>query len=56
LEQTVSTLKIEQLREKESVNRVEVTTLRNSEEFKSMLNQFNGEFSHRLEIKLTDFV
>lgn len=38
LEQTVLTLKQEQSREKESVNRVEITTLRNSEEFKSMLN------------------
>lgn len=38
------------------MGRVEVNGLKNSEEFRGMLNQVQGEFSNRLEIKLTDLV
>lgn len=38
MDQTVSLLKLDQGREKENLGRVEVTSLRNSEEFRGMLN------------------
>jgi len=38
LDQTVALLKMDQFKEKENLGRVEVTTLRNSEEFRGMLN------------------
>ncbi len=47
---------MDQYKEKETLGRVEVTTLKNSDEFRNMLNQLNGELSNRLEIKLTDLV
>ena len=56
LEQTVQLLKSDQYKEKENLGRIEVNTFKNSEEFRGMLNQMNGEFSTRLEIKLTDLV
>ena len=49
-------LKLIQSKEKENLGRVEVNGLKNSEEFRGMLNQVQGEFSNRLEIKLTDLV
>lgn len=49
-------MKLDQSKEKENIGRVEVTSLKNSEEFRGMLNQLNGEFSSRLEVKLTDLV
>lgn len=56
LEQTVQLLKADQYKEKESLGRIEVNSFKNSEEFRAMLNQMNGEFSTRLEVKLTDLV
>lgn len=56
LDQSVSLMKLDQSKEKENIGRVEVTSLKNSEEFRGMLNQLNGEFSTRLEVKLTDLV
>ena len=52
----MSMLKLIQSKEKENLGRVEVNGLKNSEEFRGMLNQVQGEFSNRLEIKLTDLV
>lgn len=56
LEQTVQLLKADQFKEKENLGRIEVNTFKNSEEFRTILNQMNGEFSTRLEVKLTDLV
>lgn len=39
LDQNVSLLKLDQNKEKENLGRVEITTLKNSEEFRGMLNQ-----------------
>lgn len=47
---------MDQFKEKEQLGRVEITGLKNSEEFRGMLSQLNNEFSGRLEIKLTDLV
>jgi hypothetical protein len=56
LDQSVSLLKIDHSKDKENIGRVEITGLRNSEEFRGMLNQVQGEFGNRLEVKLTDLV
>ena len=56
LEQTVQLLKADQFKEKENLGRIEVNTFKNSEEFRTILSQMNGEFSTRLEVKLTDLV
>lgn len=56
LDQQVSLLKLDQSKERESLGRVEINSLKNSEEFRSMLNMLNGELSSRLEVKMTDMV
>jgi FtsZ-binding cell division protein ZapB len=56
VDQQVALLKMETNKERENLGRVEVTAFKNSEEFRGMLNQLNGEFSNRLEVKLTDLV
>jgi len=56
LDQQVSLLKLDQSKERESLGRVEINSLKNSEEFRSMLNSLNGELSSRLEVKITDMV
>jgi FtsZ-binding cell division protein ZapB len=38
LDQTVSLLKMDSVKEKENISKVEVTALKNSEEFRGMLN------------------
>jgi len=43
-------------KERESLGRIEINGLKNSEEFRSMLNGMNGELSSRLEIRVTDLV
>ena len=56
LEQHVYLLKVDTVKEKENLGRVEVTNLKNSEEFRSMLGQVNNELSNKLEVKITDLV
>lgn len=38
LDQVVSLLKLESVKEKENISKVELTTLKNSDEFRGMLN------------------
>jgi len=47
---------MEQRREKENIGRIEVSTLKNSEDFRNMMNQLQNDYSHRLEVKMTDLV
>lgn len=56
LEQVVSLMKMDQQKDKESVGRLEITNLKNSEEFRSMLGQVSSEMGSRMEVKLTDLV
>jgi len=56
LEQVVSLMKMDQQRDKESVGRLEISSLKNSEEFRSMLGQVSNEMGSRMEVKLTDLV
>jgi hypothetical protein len=56
LEQVVSLMRMDQQKDKESVGRLEITNLKNSEEFRSMLGQVSNEMGSRMEVKLTDLV
>ena len=56
LEQNVNLMGIEQRKEKENMGRIEVTNLKNSEEFRNMMNQMSNDQNHRLEVRLTDLV
>ena len=56
LEQNFHYIKGDFQREKENVGRLEITGLKNNEEFKNILGQLQTEFGGRLEIKMTDLV
>ena len=56
LEQNVQLMGMEQRKEKENLGRIEVSTLKHSDDFRSMLNQMQNDYSHRLEVKVTDLV
>lgn len=56
LEQNVQLMNIDQKKEKENVGRIEVTTLKNSDDFRNMMNQLQNDYQHRLEVKVTDLV
>ena len=56
LEQNVQLMGMEQRKDKENVGRIEVSTLKNSEDFRNMMNQVQNDYSHRLEVKMTDLV
>jgi hypothetical protein len=47
---------METMKEKENIGRVEITNLKNSEEFRGMLGQVNAELGNRMEVKMTDLV
>ena len=56
LEQNFHYIKGDFQREKENLGRLEITGLKNNEEFKNVLGQLQTEFGGRLEIKMTDLV
>lgn len=56
LEQNVQLMGMEQRKEKENVGRIEVSSLKHSDDFRNMLNQMQNDYSHRLEVKVTDLV
>lgn len=43
-------------REKDNVGRLEITGLKNNEDFKNVVNQIQVEFGGKLEVKMTDLV
>ena len=43
-------------RERENLGRLEVTGLRNNEDFKNVVGQIQVDFGNKLEIKMTDLV
>ena len=49
-------LRNEFTREKENLGRLEITNLRNNEDFKNVLGQLQVDFGNKLEIKMTDLV
>ena len=56
LEQNYSLLRVETVKEKENIGRVEINNLKHSEEFKGMLGQVNAELGNKIEVKVTDLV
>lgn len=56
IEQNVDTIRNEQTREKENLGRLELTNLRNNEDFKNAVGQIQLDFGGKLEIKMTDLV
>lgn len=49
-------MKNEQKKERDNVGRMEISNLKNSDDFRSVLNQIQSEFQYRLEVKMTDLV
>ena len=56
LEQQYQLMSIDQKKEKENIGRIEVTNLKNNDEFRNMMNQLANDQQHRLEVKVTDLV
>ena len=47
---------LEQNKEKENLGRLEVTNLRNSDEFRGVVSQLQNDFQYKLELKMTELV
>ena len=47
---------MEQRKEKENLGRVEVSQLKNNDEFRNLMTTMGNDYSHRLEVKVTDLV
>ena len=43
-------------REKDNVGRIEITNLKNNEDFKNIVGQIQVDFGNKLELKMTDMV
>ena len=56
IEQTSMMMRNEFSREKDNLGRLEITHLKNSEEFKNIVGSLQMDFGNRLEIKMTDMV
>ena len=56
MEQNVHYLKGDFQREKENLTRLEITNLKNNEDFKNVVGSLQTEFGGKLEIKMTDLV
>lgn len=56
LEQSLQLMTLEQRRDKENVGRIEVSQLKNSEDFRGLVGQMQNEWQYKLEVKMTDLV
>lgn len=56
MEQQLYLLKNDFGRERDNVGRLEITGLKNNEDFKNVVNQIQVEFGGKLEVKMTDLV
>jgi hypothetical protein len=56
MDQSLHIFRNEFTREKENLGRLEVTGLRNNEDFKNVVGQIQVDFGNKLEIKMTDLV
>lgn len=56
LEQNFSLMTAEQKRALDNQGKIELTTMKNSEEFKSVLSQLQNDFQYKLEVRMTDLV
>lgn len=56
LEQTMQLVNAEQRRDKENMGRLEMTNLKNNDEFRSVISGVQNDMQYKLEIKMTDLV
>lgn len=56
MEQNIDSIKNEFNRERENVGRIELTNLRNNEDFKSAVGTIQTDFGSKLELRVTDMV
>lgn len=56
LEQAMQLVNAEQRRDKENMGRMEMTSLKNNDEFRSVINGVSNDMQYKLEIKMTDLV
>tara|TARA_B110000285_G_C15052926_1_gene577999 strand:- start:105 stop:293 length:189 start_codon:yes stop_codon:yes gene_type:complete len=56
MEQGQNSLRNEMFREQQKVGGLEISNLKNSEEFKNVIGQIQVDFGGRLELKMTDLV
>ena len=56
MEQQIDSVKNEFVRDRENVGRIELTGLRNNDEFKSAVGNLQNDFGQKLEIRVTDMV
>ena len=56
LEQNVQLMNMEVTKDKENLGRLEVTNLKNNEDFRNLLGNMNNDFQYKLEVKITDLV
>lgn len=56
MDQSMHIIRNEFAREKENLGRLEITGLRNNEDFKNVVGQIQVDFGNKLEIKMTDIV
>ncbi len=56
MEQGLHFMRNDQKKERENVSRLEISSLRYNDDFKSVLSSVQNEFQGRLEIKVTDLV
>jgi len=56
LEQTLQLVNAEQRRDKENMGRLEMTNLKNNDEFRSVISGVQNDMQYKLEIKMTDLV
>jgi hypothetical protein len=56
LEQATQLLTAEQRRDKENLGRLEMNNLKNSDEFRNVINSVQNDMQYKLEIKMTDLV
>lgn len=56
MEEVVNMLNSEQKYEKENTSRIEMTSLKNNEEARSLIQNLNKDYSDKLEIRMTDLV
>lgn len=56
LEQNVGVMSMEQRKERDSIGRIEVNSLKNSEEFRNVIGNLQNEYQYKLEARMTDLV
>jgi hypothetical protein len=49
-------MNVEQRREKENIGRLEVSGLKNNDEFRGMVSGLQSDIQYKLEVKMTDLV